>query len=177
VLEARHRATAETVPTFIVIRSTKEAPNSVPAASRVRRSLSSWPPGPTSASRPGSSLFRWPPNRCAPRPSPYLPELSWFTFRIRTHAGSSRTPLRHPCRTHTIWQSWRVPALSGLLPPILAPPGQESAPSFTVPAATGPAAKASHLHSKHQRLVAHADSGTARPRRGPWLPVRDRWRT
>ena len=31
--------------------------------------------------------------------------------------------------------------------------------SFTVPAATGPAAKVSHLHSNHQRLAAHAGSG------------------
>ena len=41
----------------------------------------------------------------------------------RTYAGSSRTPLRHARRTHTIWQYWRVPTLSGLLPPAPAPPG------------------------------------------------------
>ena len=26
-------------------------------------------------------------------------------FEGRTHAGSSRTPLHHTCRTHTIWRS------------------------------------------------------------------------
>ncbi len=42
-----------------VIRSTKEEPNSVPAASpRLPRSTSPWPPGPTSASLPGSFLLR-----------------------------------------------------------------------------------------------------------------------
>src|SRR4051812_7581241 len=43
----------------------------------------------------------------------------------------------------------------------------QAAPSFTVPAATGPAAKVSHLRSNRQRLVAHEDPDTARPRRRP----------
>jgi len=50
-----------------------------------------------------------------------------------------------------------------------------AAPSFTVPAATGPAAKVSHLHSKHQRLVAHADSDTTRPHRSVFPQTTDRW--
>jgi len=65
-----------------------------------------------------------------------------------SHAGSSRTPLRHACRTRTIWQCWPVPALSGLLPPSPAPPGS-GCPQLHRPAATGSAAKVSHLHSKH----------------------------
>ena len=36
----------------------------------------------------------------------------------------------------------------------------QAALSFTVPAATGPAAKVSHLRSNHQRLAAHAGSDT-----------------
>jgi hypothetical protein len=45
-LAARRQARSETVPVFTVIRSTKEEPDCVPAASpRVRRSPSSWPPG------------------------------------------------------------------------------------------------------------------------------------
>ena len=59
VLEARQRARAKTVPTFTVIRSTKEEPNSVPAASpRLPRSTSPWPPEPTSTSQSRSSLFQ-----------------------------------------------------------------------------------------------------------------------
>ena len=53
-------------------------------------------------------------------------------------------------------------------------PGQ-AALSFTVPAATGPAAKVSHLHSNHQRLAAHADPGTTRRRRGLWPRTTDPW--
>ena len=33
-------------------------------------------------------------------------------------------------RTHTIWQYWHVPALSGLLPPITAPP-ETGCPRYT----------------------------------------------
>ncbi len=65
-----------------------------------------------------------------------------------THAGSSRTPLRPACRARTIWQCWPVPALSGLLPPSPASPGS-GCPQLHRPAATGSAAKVSHLHSNH----------------------------
>ncbi|MEX5635202.1 tyrosine-type recombinase/integrase, partial [Parafrankia sp. FMc2] len=41
-----------------------------------------------------------------------------------------------------------VPALSGLLPPSPAPPGS-GCPQLHRPAATGSAAKVSHLHSNH----------------------------
>ena len=57
-------------------------------------------------------------------PGPHPPGSSRFTLQgTFTRAGSSRTPLRHAGRTHAIWQCWRVPALSRLLPPIPAPPG------------------------------------------------------
>ncbi len=98
------------------------------------------------------------PTRCAPRPAHIRQIGAGLPFEGRTHAGSSRTPLRHARRTRTIWQYSRVPALSGLLPPIPAPPGT-GCPQLTVPAATGPAAKVSHLRSKQQRLVAHAGPG------------------
>ena len=52
-------------------------------------------------------------------------------------------------------------------------PGR-AALSFTVPAATGPAAKVSHLHSNHQRLAAHTSSDTARRRRRA-SRIGDRW--
>ena len=66
-----------------------------------------------------------PPKRdgCAPRPAHIRQVRAGLPFKGRTHAGSSRTPLRHAGRTHAIWQCWRVPALSRLLPPIPAPPG------------------------------------------------------
>ncbi|MFJ1707895.1 tyrosine-type recombinase/integrase [Kitasatospora sp. NPDC088346] len=65
-----------------------------------------------------------------------------------SHAGSSRTPLRPARRTRTIWQYWPVPALSGPLPPSPASPGS-GCPQLHRPAATGSAAKVSHLHSNH----------------------------
>src|ERR1019366_3684907 len=49
----------ETVPVFTVIRSTKEEPSSIPAASpRLTRSTSPWPPETTPACLPGSSPSR-----------------------------------------------------------------------------------------------------------------------
>ncbi|MCX4757205.1 tyrosine-type recombinase/integrase [Kitasatospora purpeofusca] len=65
-----------------------------------------------------------------------------------SHAGSSRTPLRPARRTRTVWQYRPVPALSGLLPPSPASPGS-GCPQLHRPAATGSAAKVSHLHSNH----------------------------
>ena len=45
------------------------------------------------------------------------PPLKMDSPEGRNYAGSSRAPLRHARRTHTIWQCWCVPALTGLLPP------------------------------------------------------------
>ena len=151
---------------FTAIRSTKEEPGSTPAASpRLPRSTSPWPPGPAPTSLPGSS----PPvmkGRCAPRPAHIRQIRAGLPFKGRNHADSSRTPLRHARRTHAIWQYWRVPALSGLLPPSPALPGS-GCPQLHRPTATGTAAKVSHLRSNHQRRTAHAGCGTARPHRRP----------
>jgi hypothetical protein len=84
--------------------------------------------------------------RAATSPDP--PGSSWRRIKGMSDAGSSRTPLRHACRTQTIWQYWPVPALSGLLPPSPAPPGS-GCPQLHRPAATGSAAKVSHLPSNH----------------------------
>jgi len=55
-------------------------------------------------------------DRCALRPSPDLPDSSWwFILEERSAAGFSRTPSRLACRTWTIWQYWTIPSLSGLL--------------------------------------------------------------
>jgi hypothetical protein len=65
-----------------------------------------------------------PGNGCAPLPSPYPPDLSWY-FRLeeRSTAGSSRTPSRLACRTHPVWRCRNVPSLSGLLSTSPASPG------------------------------------------------------
>jgi hypothetical protein len=106
-------------------------------------------------SLPGSSCpppreFPAPPNarqvRAASSPDP--PGSSWRRIKGMSHAGSSRTPLHSASRTQTIWQCWPVPALSGLLPPSPAPPGS-GCPQLHRPAATGSAAKVSHLPSNH----------------------------
>jgi hypothetical protein len=133
---------------FTVIRSTKEEPDCAPAASlRVRRSLSSQPPWqhvPTASgvSRPVMKGQV----RAAPGPDP--PGSSRCRIKGPSHIGSSRTPLHPARRTQAIWQYQPVPALSGLLPPSPAPPGS-GCPQLHRPAATGSAAKVSHLHSKH----------------------------
>ena len=82
----------------------------------------------------------------ARRSRPRSPGSSRCRIKGRSHAGSSRTPLRPARRTRTIWRYWPVPALSGLLPPSPAPPGS-GCPQLHRPAATGSAAKVSHLHS------------------------------
>ncbi len=141
------RARSGTVPVFTVLRSTKEEPDYAPAASlRVRRRLSSQPPWrlmPTAAGVPHPTS-----DGCAPLPAHVHQVSGWRLIKGMSHAGSSRTPLRHACRTQTIWQCWPVPALSGLLPPSPAPPGS-GCPQLHRPAATRSAAKVSHLHSKH----------------------------
>src|SRR6266516_8045315 len=88
----------------------------------------------------------------------------------RNDAGSSRTPLRHARRTRAIWQYWRVPALSGLLPPSPALPGS-GCPQLRRPAATRSAAEglsppleSTAPHGAHMSLTRHAarQSGTLR---------------
>ncbi|MFJ7277139.1 tyrosine-type recombinase/integrase [Kitasatospora sp. NPDC098663] len=81
-------------------------------------------------------------------PGPDLPDSSRCLIKGVSHAGSSRTPLHPARRTRTIWQYRPVPALSGLLPPSPASPGS-GCPQLHRPAATGSAAKVSHLHSNH----------------------------
>ena len=71
-------------------------------------------------------------------PSPYPPDLSWCRIKGVSHTGSSRTPLRLARQTRTTWQYWPVPDLSGLLPPLPAPPGS-GLPQLHRPAATGSA--------------------------------------
>jgi hypothetical protein len=85
---------------------------------------------------------------CAPLPAQIHQVSSRCRIKGVSHAGSSRTPLHPTCRTRTIWQYWHVPALSGLLPPSPASPGSDC-PQLHRPAATGSAAKVSHLHSNH----------------------------
>jgi hypothetical protein len=121
---------------FTVVRSAKEEPGCVPAASpRVRRRHFPWPTGAAIIHRPGSSR-RFRKRRDAPRPAQIRQVRAGGPVEGRNNAGSSRTPFRHARRTRAIWQYWHVPALSGLLPPSPAPPGS-GCPQLHQPAATG----------------------------------------
>ena len=110
-------------------------PSSTPTASpRLRRRRSPWPPhrrritgfGVDPTSRRGS--------RAALRPISTRLEPATRLRSITT--GSSRTPSRLACRTRTVWQYRRVPALSGLLTARTVRPHGRTAPSFNRPAAT-----------------------------------------
>ena len=110
--------------------------------------------------------FRPPTGSRAHRTRPISTRFESVTELGRNDAGSSRTPLRHAHRTRTIWQYWHVPALSGLLPPSPAPPGS-GCPQLRCPAATGPTAKVSHLHSNQQRLTAQIARRSGRAASSP----------
>jgi hypothetical protein len=70
-----------TVPVFTVIRSTKEEPDSVPAASpRLPRSTSPWSPGQPSKTNLGVPHPR---GRVRTAPGPYPPDLSQYTLERR----------------------------------------------------------------------------------------------
>jgi hypothetical protein len=60
---------------------------------------------------------------CAPPPAHIRQVRGRYGLKGFSGAGSSRTPLRHACRTRTVWQCQYAQALSGLLPPSPAPPG------------------------------------------------------
>ena len=134
-LDARQRARPGRFPCSLLIRSTKEEPDSVPAASpRLPRSTSPWPPGRPPKTHPGVPR---PHHRTgAHRSRPISARFEPVQALRDVNAGSSRTPFRHARRTRTIWQYWHVPALSGLLPPSPAPPGS-GCPQLHRPAATG----------------------------------------
>ena len=75
-------------------------------------------------------------------------------FKRRNATGFSRIPSRLAHRTRPIRQSWDVTTLSRLLPP--SPPTRGSGCLQLHPAATTARRwTVSHLHSEHQRLVAH----------------------
>ena len=102
-----------TVPVFTVIRSTKEEPDSVPAASpRLPRSTSPWSPGQSLNTGPGVPR---PSGRVRAAPGPYPPGLGPVRTLRNVYAGSLRTPFHPARRTRAIWQCWHVPALSGPL--------------------------------------------------------------
>ena len=151
-----------TVPVFTAIRSPKEEPGSAPAASlQVRRRPSPQPPGHRfhdSRKFPALSTA----GGCAPLLAQIRQVRASASVEGRYDTGSSRTPLRSAHQAHTIWQYWPALALSGLLPPLPAPPGT-GCPQLQPGRCDGPAVVAFHLHSNQQRLTAH-ETSTARLR-------------
>jgi len=156
------------VPAFAVVRSMKEEPSSIPAASpRLPRSTSPWPPEPTSAGLPESSplqpLAEAGAHRARPLSARFEPV--YLTRDVITLVSRVLLfiTLAEPAPSGDPGTSRRCQGCSH--PPRHLP--DQAALSFTVPAATGPAVKVSHPHSNHQRLAAHVGRGRARRCRGP----------
>jgi hypothetical protein len=146
----------QAVPVFTVVRSTKEEPDSAPAASpRLPRSTSPWSPGRSLKASPGvphpNTTQGW--VRAAPGPDP--PDFEPVQPLRGVNAGSLRTPFRHARRHRAIWQYWHASALSG---PLATLPGttQVRLPPAPPPCCDRQAVKVSHLHSNSQRLTAHS---------------------
>jgi hypothetical protein len=91
---------------------------------------------------------------CAPHPSPYPPDLSWWDIKRCNGTGFSRIPSRLAHRTRPIRQCWAGAALSRLLPPSPATPGSGCLQLHPT-AATARRWTVFHLHPQQQRLVAH----------------------
>ena len=166
------------VPAFTVIRSMKEEPSSIPAASpRLPRSTSPWPPTPTSARLSGSSPLHPLTGTGAHRARPLSARFEPVYLSRDVMTLVSRVllfiTLAEPAPSGDTGTSRRC---QGCSHPSRHLPDQ-AALSFTVPAATGPAVKVSHPHSNHQCLAAHVGSDRARRHRGPWPPAAGRWRT
>ena len=156
------------VPAFTVIRSMKEEPSSIPAASpRLPRSTSPWPPKPTSARLLGSSPFRLPAETSTHRARPLSARFEPVYLSRDVMTLVSRVllfiTLAEPAPSGDTGTSRRCQGCSH--PPRHLP--DQAALSFTVPAATGPAVTVSHPHSNHQCLAAHGDPSRARPHRPP----------
>ena len=161
-LDARRPGRTGTVPVFTVIRSTKEEPDSVPAASpRLPRSTSPWPPGRPSADPPRSSPprpSRAGAHRARPRSARFEPVSRLRDVQRRFLAYSS--PSRSPDPHHLA-----VLARPGFVraAPTLPGTSRIRLPSASPPCCDRTAAKVSHLHSNQQRLTAH-QIGHKRPR-------------
>jgi hypothetical protein len=139
-----------TVPVFTVIRSAKEEPDSVPAASpQLPRSTSPWSPGQPLNANQGVPRPQAGANRSRPISARFEP----VQLLRDVNVGSSRTPFRHARRTQAIWQYRPAPALSG---PLATLPGATRIrlPSASPPCCDRTAAKVSHLHSNQQHLTA-----------------------
>ena len=129
------RGQTGTVPVFTAIRSAKEEPSFIPAASpRLPRSTSRWPPGRHLETRPGVPRPQWGADARRSRPlsarfEPVDRLRDVMTLVPRVHLSAMLTG-------PTPSGSAGVPALSGLLPPSTALPGS-GCPQLHRPAATG----------------------------------------
>ncbi len=131
-LDAQDRAGIETVPVFtddsLDEGGAQLCPCGIAMATPQHFTMASktdnHTPTPEFPTRPMNGISQDPRSgRCAPHPA-HIHQIRAGRALRDVNAGSSRTPLHHARRTHTIWQYWRVPALSGLLPPTPAPPGR-----------------------------------------------------
>lgn len=159
LLAADHGARSGTVPVFTVVRSMKEEPDCVPAASpRVRRRLSSWPPGQLLYTGPG--VGRSPETmtciRTASGPDP--PGSSRCPFERR------KTPVPRVLLSITLagpapsGSTGHVPALSGPLSPSPSSPGS-GCPQLQPRCCDSEQVQVFHLHSNQQRLTAQTKFG------------------
>ena len=161
------RATPGRFPRSPRDRSTGSAPSSAPAASpRLRRRPSPWPPGRRLNRRLGvaAPAIRRAAAHCSPAHIHQVraggPRLRGFNhWFLSLHLSVS---LAGPAPSGSAGTSRRC---QGCFPPSPASPGS-GCPQLHRPAATGPTAKVSHLHSVTQRLVAH---GVGRPDLAPVL--------
>ena len=117
---------------FTVIRSTEEAARLYPSGLATATPQTFTVASQRSNRKPAGSSPPHRSNSGTRRTRPRSARFELVQMEGRNNTGSSRTPFRLARRARTIWQYWPAPALSGLLPPSPASPGQ-AAPSFTPP--------------------------------------------
>ena len=146
------------------------------------------PPGPGLRHPPGSSpgpaaLQATDTGGCAPPPSPHPPDLGWSSFKRRNDTGSLRIPSRLAHRSGPSGSPEPARLCRGCFHPPRHP--QVRLPPASNPRLPWQGDKVSHVHPKHQRLVAQhkdltgssvgyttADSAHSQPYITPATPCR-----
>ncbi len=160
-LDAQDRAGIETVPVFtddsLDEGGAQLCPCGIAMATPQHFTMASktdnHTPTPEFPTRPMNGISQDPRSgRCAPHPA-HIHQIRAGRALRDVNAGSSRTPLHHARRTHTIWQYW-----PGLVRAAPTHPGtsRNRLPSASTPCCDRAQVQAFHLHSNRQRLTAHA---------------------